>query len=63
MFFLGSLSIQCKIRCSRPSDTWRSTGWCDQPIGRPWSTSVFKLHFFWLECWTFYLKCYTVNFC
>jgi len=26
MFFLGSLSIQCKIRCSRPSDT------CDQPV-------------------------------
>jgi len=27
MFFLGSLSIQCKIRCNRPSDTWRSTCW------------------------------------
>jgi len=26
MFFLGSLSIQCKIRCNRPSDTQRSTG-------------------------------------
>jgi len=27
MFFLGILSIQCKIRCNRPSDTWRSTCW------------------------------------
>jgi len=26
MFFLGSLSIQCKIRCNRPSDTRWSTG-------------------------------------
>jgi len=45
MFSLGSLSIQCKIRCNRPSDTRRSTGWCDQPVGHPWSTSVFKLRF------------------
>jgi len=30
MFFLGSLSIQCKIRCDPPSDSRRSTGgWCD----------------------------------
>jgi len=35
MFFLGSLSIQCKIRCNRRSDTRRSTGWCDQPVGHP----------------------------
>jgi len=48
MFFLGSLSIQCKIRCDRPSDTRQSTGWCHQPVGHPWSISVFKLHFFWL---------------
>jgi len=27
MFFLGSLSIQCKIRCNQPSDTGRSTCW------------------------------------
>jgi len=26
MFFLGSSSIQCKIRCNRPSDTRRWTG-------------------------------------
>jgi len=25
--FLGSLSIQCKIRCNRPNDTRRSTCW------------------------------------
>jgi len=48
MFFLGSLSIQCEIRCDRPSDTRQSTGWCHQPVGHPWSISVFKLHFFWL---------------
>jgi len=28
MFFLGSMSIQCKIRCNRPSDTRQSTSWC-----------------------------------
>jgi len=43
--FLGSLSIQCKIRCNWPSDTRRSTGWCDQPVGYTWSISMFKLHF------------------
>jgi len=32
MFFLGSLSIQCKIGCNRPSDTRLSTSWCDQPV-------------------------------
>jgi len=26
MFFLGILSIQCKIRRDRPTETWRSTG-------------------------------------
>jgi len=26
MLFLGILSIQCKIRCDRPSDTRRSIG-------------------------------------
>jgi len=26
MFFLGILSIQCKIRCDRPSDIQRSVG-------------------------------------
>jgi len=31
MLFLGSLSIQCRIRCNRPSDTRWSTGWCNQP--------------------------------
>jgi len=41
MFFLGSLSSQCKIRCNRPSDTRRSSGWCIQPVGHPWS-SVFQ---------------------
>jgi len=46
MFFLGSLSIQCKIRWNRTSDIWQSTGCCDQPVGHPWSISMFKLHFF-----------------
>jgi len=32
MFFLGSLSIQCKIGCNKPSDTRRSTGWCNRPV-------------------------------
>jgi len=45
MFFLGSLSIPCKIRCTQPSDTRRSTGWCDQPVGQPWSIAVFKAAF------------------
>jgi len=27
MFFLGILSIQCKIRRDRPTDTRRSTYW------------------------------------
>jgi len=25
-----------------------NSGWCDQPVGNPWSISVFKLHLFWL---------------
>jgi len=45
MFFLGSLSFQCKIRCNQPSDTRRSTAWYDQLVGHHWSISVFKLHF------------------
>jgi len=45
MFLLDSLSIQCKIRCNQPSDTGRSTGWCDQPVGHPWSISVFAFPF------------------
>jgi len=45
MFFLGSLSIQCKIRRNRPRDIRRSIGWCDRTIGYPWSIAVFKLHF------------------
>ena len=64
MFFLSilSLSIQCKIRCDRPSDTQRSIGRCDGPIGHPWSIiSAFKATFFWLEFWTFYLNFYTVH--
>jgi len=28
-----------------PSDTRRSTSWCDQPVGHPWSISVFKLQY------------------
>jgi len=46
MFFLGILSIQCKIRRDRPSDTRRSIGRCDRPIGHPWSISAFKATFF-----------------
>jgi len=41
MFYLGSLSIQCRIRCNQSSDTLWWTGWCDQPVGQPWSISVF----------------------
>jgi len=29
---------------NQPSDTRRSTGWCNQPVGHPWSISV-QLHF------------------
>jgi len=32
MFFLGILSIQCKIRRDRPSDTRRSTCCCWPPL-------------------------------
>jgi len=58
------LSIQCKIRRNRPSDTWWSIGRCDWPSGHP-CLGLFqhlKLHFLW-EFWTFYLKFYTVNLC
>ena len=41
MFFLGILSIQCKIRCNRPGDTRRS-------IGR---FQRLKSYIFWLEFW------------
>jgi len=27
MFFLRILSIQCKIRCDRPTETWQCTCW------------------------------------
>jgi len=40
VFFLGILSMQCKVRCDRPSDTRRSIGRCDRPIGYPWYFSV-----------------------
>ena len=36
MFFLGILSIQCKIKRDRPSNTRRSTGGCAQPVDQPW---------------------------
>jgi len=35
MLFLGILSIQCKIRSDRPSDTRRSIGRFHRPIGHP----------------------------
>jgi len=37
MFLLGILSIQCKIRRDRPSDTRRSTRTCqyDWPVCHP----------------------------
>jgi len=35
MFFLGILSIQCKIRRDRPSDTRWSIGRCDRPLATP----------------------------
>jgi len=63
MLLLSNLSIQRKIRRNRPSDTQWPTGRCNQPVGHPWSTSVFKLHFFWLQFWTFYLKFYALNLC
>jgi len=59
--FLGILSIQCKIRRDRPSDTWRSISRCDRPIDHPWSISAFKTTCFLSEFWTFSLKFYTVN--
>jgi len=46
MFFLGILSIQCKIRCDRPSDTRRSISRCDRPICQSWSISAFEAPFF-----------------
>jgi len=55
MFFLGILSIQCKIRRDQPSDTRRSTDQCNRTIGHPSSISVFKAGYFWFELWTFYL--------
>jgi len=48
MFVLGILSIQCKIRCHRPSDTRQSIGRCDRPIDYSWSISAFKAILFWL---------------
>jgi len=38
-------SMQNQVQSNQPGDTWQSTGWCDQPVGHPWSISVFKLHF------------------
>jgi len=46
MLFLGILSIQCKIRSDRSTDTRRSTSRYDRPVGHPWSISMFELHFF-----------------
>jgi len=46
MFFLGILSIQCKTRRDRPSDTRQSISWWDRPIGHPWSITAFKATFF-----------------
>jgi len=43
MFFLGSLSTQCE------TGAIAQTTLGDQPVGQPWSISVFILHFFWLE--------------
>jgi len=63
MVFLGILSIQCKIRRDRPSDTQPSTSQCNWPVGHVWSISWFKLHFFRLEFWTFFLKFYAVKLC
>jgi len=39
MFFLGSLSIQCK------SGAIDRVTLGDKPVGHPWSISVLKLHF------------------
>jgi len=44
--FLGILSIQCKMRHDRPSDTRRSIGWCNRPVGPPGLFQRLKLHFF-----------------
>jgi len=37
-------SMQNQVQSNQPSDTRQPTGWCDQPVGHPWSISVFKLH-------------------
>jgi len=57
MLILGSLSIQCKISAIDQVTLG------DQPISHPWSISVFKLDFFWLEFWTFYFQFYAINLC
>jgi len=56
---LGILSMQCIIRRDRPSETRQSICWL------PLDISVFQLHFFWLEFWTFFLilRFYAVILC
>jgi len=45
------------------SDAINQVTLADRPVCHPWSISVFKLHVFWLEFWTFCLKFYTISFC
>jgi len=54
-------SMQNQVQSTKWHKSTKWPSWCDQPVGHPWSISVFKLHFFWLEFWTFYLKLYAVN--
>jgi len=64
MFFFGILSIQCKFRCNRPSDTRRSFN--RLMLSTFWPPLVYfsvSCISFWLEFWAFYLKFYTANLC
>ena len=45
MFILGILSIQCKIRRDRPSDTRRSISRYDRPMATPSLFQRLTLHF------------------
>jgi len=37
--------MQNQAQLNQPSGTRRSTGCCNQPVGHPWSISVFKIPF------------------
>jgi len=71
MYFLAYWLKNVLVRCLVHSvqNQRRSTKWHSainlsmrSTCLPPWSISVFKLRFLWLEFWTFFLKFYTVNF-